>query len=61
VRNHSEKLVTNFACKLCRYTVVEIHPDTSLTNFKRSMDKLQQKLGVDIEISDHEGIHRHVK
>jgi hypothetical protein len=41
--------------------VVEIHPDTSLTNFKRSMDKLQQKLGVDIEISDHEGIHRHVK
>lgn len=41
--------------------VIEIGPDTSLANFKRSMDKLQQKLGVDIQISDHEEIRRHVK
>ena len=41
--------------------VIEIGPDTSLTKFKRSMDKLGQKLGVDIEISDHEEIIRHVK
>ena len=39
--------------------VIEIGPDTSLTNFKRSMDKLVQKLGVDIEISDHEQILHH--
>mmetsp|Transcript_12088 Transcript_12088/g.19521 ORF Transcript_12088/g.19521 Transcript_12088/m.19521 type:complete len:308 (-) Transcript_12088:44-967(-) len=41
--------------------VIEIGPDTSLSKFKRSMDKLKQKLGVDIEISDHEAVHRHVK
>lgn len=41
--------------------VIEIGPDTSLANFKRSMDKLQQKLGVDIQISDHEDVRRRIK
>lgn len=41
--------------------VIEIGPDTSLTKFKRSMDRLQQKLGVDIEISEHEGVGRRVQ
>lgn len=37
--------------------VIEIQPDVSLRAFKRSMDRLKKKLGVDIVISDHES-HR---
>ena len=37
--------------------VIEIQPDVSLREFKRSMDRLKKKLGVDIVISDHES-HR---
>ena len=37
--------------------VIEIPAETSLARFKKSMDRLKNKLGVDIVISDHES-HR---
>ena len=37
--------------------VIEIGPDVSLAKFKKTMDRLKRKLGVDIVISEHES-HR---
>ena len=37
--------------------VIEIGPDVSLAKFKKTMDRLKRRLGVDIVISEHES-HR---
>jgi glycine cleavage system transcriptional repressor len=42
--------------------VVEIPADADIARFKKSLDRLKQKLGVDIEVSDHEpyeSVQRH--
>ena len=36
--------------------VIEIGPDTSLVRFKKSIERLEKKLGVDIVVSDHERV-----